>query len=86
MGAAISARMGPEMRRPRLRPSPPIGFWRKATASAVSCSAIPTWPNIGHSDDRYATIEDAYARRNGTPAWQGAAEIMIGWLRGLDDG
>lgn len=43
-------------------------------------------PNIGHSDDRYATIEDAYARRNGTPAWQGAAEIMIGWLRGLDDG
>lgn len=38
-------------------------------------------PNIGHSDDRFDTIEDAYVWRNGTPAWQEAAEIMLGWLR-----
>ena len=38
-------------------------------------------PNIGHSDNRYAAIEDAYAFRDGTPAWQEAAEIMSGWLR-----
>ncbi len=38
-------------------------------------------PNIGHSDDRYATIEAAYARRNGNPAWQETAEIMTSWLR-----
>ncbi|MDJ0748200.1 MAG: hypothetical protein QNJ11_01890 [Woeseiaceae bacterium] len=38
-------------------------------------------PNIGHSDNRYATIEDAYAFRDGTPAWQEAAEVMSGWLR-----
>lgn len=37
--------------------------------------------NIGHSDNRYATIEDAYAFKDGTPAWQGAAEIMTRWLR-----
>jgi len=37
-------------------------------------------PNIGHSDNRYATIEDAYAFRDGEPAWRQAAEIMIGWL------
>jgi pimeloyl-ACP methyl ester carboxylesterase len=37
-------------------------------------------PNIGHSDNRYATIEDAYAFRNGVPAWQQAAQIMIRWL------
>jgi hypothetical protein len=37
-------------------------------------------PNIGHSDDRFATIEDAYVWRDGTPAWQGAAEIMTRWL------
>ena len=36
--------------------------------------------NIGHSDNRYATIEDAYAFRDGAPAWQQAAEIMIGFL------
>ena len=41
-------------------------------------------PNIGHSDDRYATIEDAYTRSGGTPAWQDAAGIMLTWLRGLD--
>lgn len=38
-------------------------------------------PGIGHSDDRFATIEDAYADRNGTPAWQESAEIMTDWLR-----
>ena len=39
---------------------------------------------IGHSDNRFATIEDAYAHRNGYPAWQEAAGIMIGWLRDND--
>ncbi len=38
-------------------------------------------PGIGHSDNRYATIEDAYAFRNGTPAWQEAAQVMVKWLR-----
>jgi len=38
-------------------------------------------PNIGHNDNRYATIEDAYAFRDGTPAWQGAADLMLSWLR-----
>ena len=38
-------------------------------------------PSIGHSDNRYATIEDAYAFRDGTPAWQDAAGIMLTWLR-----
>ena len=40
--------------------------------------------NIGHSDNRYATIEDAYAFRDGEPAWQGAADIMIAWLEKLN--
>jgi hypothetical protein len=37
--------------------------------------------NIGHSDNRYATIDDAYAWRDGEPAWQESARIMIDWLR-----
>lgn len=41
-------------------------------------------PNIGHSDNRFATIEDAYAWRDGTPAWQEGAEIMVRWLRKQD--
>ncbi|MGI9232057.1 MAG: alpha/beta fold hydrolase [Woeseiaceae bacterium] len=41
-------------------------------------------PNIGHSDNRFATIEDAYAWRNGTPAWQESAEVMASWLRETD--
>lgn len=41
-------------------------------------------PNIGHSDNRFATIEDAYAWRDGTPAWQEGTEIMLRWLRGRD--
>lgn len=40
--------------------------------------------NIDHSDDRFATIEDAYADRDGTPAWQDAARIMTEWLREID--
>ncbi|NND45873.1 MAG: hypothetical protein HKN58_11165 [Xanthomonadales bacterium] len=36
--------------------------------------------NIGHSDNRYNTIEDAYAFTNGQPAWQEAAAIMLNWL------
>ena len=39
--------------------------------------------NIGHSDNRYATIEDAYAFENGVPAWQDAARIMLAWLAGV---
>jgi hypothetical protein len=38
-------------------------------------------PNVGHSGNRYATIEDAYAWRDGTKAWQEEAEIMVDWLR-----
>ena len=38
-------------------------------------------PNIGHSDNRYETIDDAYAWRDGTPAWRESALIMIDWLR-----
>ena len=41
-------------------------------------------PNIGHSDNRFATIEDAYTRSGGTPAWQESAEIMTDWLREID--
>jgi len=41
---------------------------------------------IGHSDNRYPTIEDAYAFDNGTPAWEGAADVMLGWLGGLRGG
>jgi pimeloyl-ACP methyl ester carboxylesterase len=37
-------------------------------------------PGIGHSDDRYATIEDAYAFEDGEPAWEGAARAMLDWL------
>ncbi len=40
-------------------------------------------PNIGHSDNRYATIEDAYAWEGGTPAWQGAATVMAEWLKSV---
>lgn len=37
-------------------------------------------PGIGHSDNRYNTIEDAYVFENGQPAWQEAAAIMLNWL------
>lgn len=39
--------------------------------------------SIGHSDNRFATIEDAYAFRDGTPDWQASAVIMTKWLRGI---
>jgi pimeloyl-ACP methyl ester carboxylesterase len=38
-------------------------------------------PYIGHSDNHFATFEAAYAGRDGTPAWEDAAEIMTRWLR-----
>jgi len=38
-------------------------------------------PNIGHSGNRYATIEDAYAWRGGTKAWQEEAKIIVDWLQ-----
>ena len=41
-------------------------------------------PNIGHSDNRYASIDAAYSRTGGTPAWEEAAAIMLDWLRGID--
>ncbi|MEO1081247.1 MAG: alpha/beta hydrolase [Pseudomonadota bacterium] len=41
-------------------------------------------PNIGHSDNRYATVEDAYAFRDGMPAWEEAAEFMLRWLSDLE--
>ena len=40
-------------------------------------------PGVGHSDNRYATIEDAYNGGDSTPAWQGAAGIMVEWLHEL---
>ncbi len=42
-------------------------------------------PYIGHSDNRYATIDEAYTRSGGTPAWKGAADIMTTWLGELRD-
>ncbi len=39
--------------------------------------------NIGHSDNRYVTIEDAYAFRDGMPDWQASAAIMTKWLHGI---
>lgn len=42
-------------------------------------------PGIGHSDNRYATIEDAYAFEGGEPAWEEAADIMLDWLATLTE-
>ena len=36
---------------------------------------------IGHSDNAYETIEDAYAFENGRPDWENSAKIMTAWLR-----
>jgi len=41
-------------------------------------------PGIGHSDNRFATIEEAYTQRGGTPAWQEAADNMTKWLREIN--
>ncbi len=35
---------------------------------------------IGHSDDAYPSLLDAYAFERGKPAWQDAADIMNNWL------
>lgn len=36
--------------------------------------------NMGHSNSRYATPEDAYVWRNGEPAWEDTASVIVGWL------
>ena len=36
--------------------------------------------NIGHSNDRFATIEDAYVWRDGEPAWEQTANVILTWL------
>lgn len=36
--------------------------------------------NIGHSNSRFKTVEDAYVWRNGEPAWEQTAGIIIDWL------
>ncbi len=40
-------------------------------------------PNVGHSDNRFDTIEAAYAGEGGVADWRGAAEIMLDWLSRL---
>lgn len=36
--------------------------------------------NIGHSNDRFATVEDAYVWRDGEPAWGQTAGVILSWL------
>lgn len=36
--------------------------------------------NIGHSNDRFATVQDAYVWRDGEPAWEQTADVIVGWL------
>lgn len=36
--------------------------------------------NIGHSNDRFATVEDAYVWRDGEPAWEETADVIVNWL------
>lgn len=36
---------------------------------------------IDHSNERYRTIEDAYAWRDGAPAWEATAKILVDWHR-----
>ncbi len=48
-----------------------------------------TWverPNIGHSDNRFDSLEAAYARAGGTPAWREAADLMVKWVRSVSGG
>ncbi len=40
-------------------------------------------PGIGHSDNRYASIEKAYAFEDGAPAWRESAGLMLAWLAGI---
>ncbi len=36
-------------------------------------------PNIGHSDDRFETIFDAYADESGETTWRDKADILVEW-------
>jgi pimeloyl-ACP methyl ester carboxylesterase len=38
-------------------------------------------PNVGHSDDRFETIIDAYADEGGEPAWREKADMLVAWYR-----
>ncbi len=40
-------------------------------------------PQVGHSNERYASIEDAYAGENGKPVSDQMAELILNWLRKL---
>ena len=37
--------------------------------------------NLGHSNDRFATVEDAYVWRDGEPAWEQTASVIVNWLK-----
>ena len=50
---------------------------RPGTATLVSR------PGVGHSDNRYTSIEAAYAFDGGIPAWRETAGIMLDWLSQL---
>ncbi len=36
--------------------------------------------NMGHSNYYYATVEDAYAGRDGEPKWEQTADVILNWL------
>lgn len=55
-----------------------VNRFRPGTARLVVRSGV------GHSDNAYPTIVDAYAFENGTAAWEDAAQIMTEWLTGLE--
>ncbi len=40
--------------------------------------------NIGHSNDRFATVEDAYVWRDGEPACEQTAQVILDWLEQLE--
>ena len=52
---------------------------RPGTATFVSQE------NIGHSNTRYDTIVDAYAGEGGEPAWEGTADIIVDWLKEVQE-
>ena len=37
--------------------------------------------NMGHSNSRFATVEDAYVWRDGEPAWEETATLIVDWLK-----
>ena len=47
-------------------------------------ATLVTRPHIGHSDNRYETIEEAYAFENGEPAWDEHAAILVEWFQNLN--